>query len=237
MSRPRLLDLFCGAGGAAVGYDRAGFDVVGVDIRPQPHYPFEFRHLDALDYLGRLVEYGTGRWDAIHASPPCQAYSMAQRIRKREHADLVGLTRELLEGTGLPWVIENVPGSPLRDPVVLEGQMFEGLRTQRKRWFETNWPLEVPFLRSPRPAPLAKMGRKPRADEWVHVVGNAHSPKLNGAAMGIDWMNRAELAEAIPPAYTALIGEQLLAHIGVGRYERDEVTGLVGVPDGDGERW
>ena len=212
--KPRLLDLFCGAGGAAMGYHRAGFEVVGVDIKPQPRYPFEFIDGDVMDPLVWTALHVRG-FDAIHASPPCQAYTMAQRIRKREHPDLVGVTRELLKATGLPWVIENVPGSPLIDPVVLEGQMFEGLRTQRKRWFETSWPLDVPFLRSPRPAPQAKMGRKPKPHEWFQVVGNIGDADGARKAMGIDWMNRDELSEAIPPAYTELIGHQLMSHIKV----------------------
>ena len=191
-----------------MGYRHAGFDVLGVDIVAQPNYPFEFVQANALSLMPDWIAYM--EFDAIHASPPCQAFSKAQRIRQRQHPDLVGPTRELLKATGLPYVIENVPGAPLVDYVVLEGQMFDGLRTQRKRWFETNWPLDVPFLRSPRPAPNAKMGREAKAHEWVHVVGNAHSPKVNGAAMGIDWMNRAELAEAIPPAYTEYIGRQLI---------------------------
>jgi DNA (cytosine-5)-methyltransferase 1 len=205
--KPRLLDLFCGAGGAAMGYSRTGFDVVGVDIRPQPRYPFEFIQADALEVFAEL------EFDAIHASPPCQAYTMAQRIRGREHADLVAPTRDLLKATGLPYVIENVPGAPLIDPVVLEGQMFDGLRTQRKRWFETNWPLDVPFLRGPRPASQAKMGRKPKSHEWFQVVGNTSDADGARAAMGIDWMNRNELSQAIPPAYTELIGHQLMQHL------------------------
>lgn len=213
----RLLDLYCGAGGASVGYRRAGFQVTGVDIRPQPNYPYGFTQADALEFLSEYLSVrGTmyDQWDAIHASPPCQLYSKAWRIRAAKHPDLVEPTRDLLNQTGLPWVIENVPGAPLHNPVVLEGQMFDGLRTQRKRWFETNWPLQVPFLRSPRPAPNAKMGRKPRDHEWVHVVGNQHSPSLSAAAMGIDWkMSRTELSEAIPPAYSELIGTQLLAHL------------------------
>jgi len=199
-----------------MGYHRAGFDVVGVDIHPQPNYPFEFVQADALDYLRWADDLGTpiaDHFDAIHASPPCQLYSNTHRIRKNQHQNLIAPTRGLLQQTGLPWVIENVPGSPLIEPAVLEGQMFDGLRTQRKRWFEANWPLDVPFLRSPRPAPQAKMGRKPKDHEWVHVVGNAHSPKINGAAMGIDWMNRSELSEAIPPAYTEYIGTQLIRYI------------------------
>jgi DNA (cytosine-5)-methyltransferase 1 len=212
-----LLDLFCGAGGAAMGYHQAGFDVVGVDINPQPHYPFTFVRADALTVFEPdfWLLGGIDSFDAIHASPPCQAYTMAQRIRKREHPDLVGPIRELLEAVGLPYVIENVPGAPLRDFVVLEGQMFPGLRTQRKRWFETNWPLEVPFLRSPRPAPQAKMGRKPKPHEWFQVVGNTGDANGARAAMQIDWMTRDELSQAIPPAYTELIGHQLLQHLRV----------------------
>ena len=200
-----------------MGYHRAGFDILGVDIRPQPNYPFPFVQADALEFLEEYISVrGTlyHQFEGIHASPPCQLYSKTQRIRQRKHPDLVAPTRHLLEQTGLPWIIENVPGAPLNNPVVLEGQMFEGLRTQRTRWFETNWPLEVPFLRSPRPAPNAKMGRKARAHEWIHVVGNAHSPAENREAMGIDWwMTRAELAEAIPPPYTEYIGKQLRAHL------------------------
>lgn len=211
--RPRLLDLFCGAGGAGMGYHRAGFEVVGVDIAPQPHYPFEFVQADALVYVKCELLDLKPDFVAVHASPPCQAFSKAQRIRGNDHPDLVGPARELLELTGLPYVIENVPGAPLRDPVVLEGQMFEGLRTQRARWFETNWLLDVPFLRSPLGAPLVKMGRPVRDGEWMHVVGNFHGAEAGREAMGIDWMSRDELAEAIPPAYTELVGRQLLRHI------------------------
>jgi DNA (cytosine-5)-methyltransferase 1 len=214
--KPRLLDLFCGAGGAAMGYHRAGFDVVGVDIAPQPNYPFEFIQYDALDAAANLADFGEVfglRFDAIHASPPCQAYSSTRHIMGNDHPDLVGPTRELLRATGLPYVIENVPGSPLIDSVVLEGQMFSGLRTQRKRLFETNWPLKVDFLRSPRPAPNAEMGRQPKPHEWMHVVGNFTDAKAGARAMGIDWMTKRELAQAIPPAYAEFIGTQLLAHI------------------------
>src|SRR5512146_2584663 len=107
--KPRLLDLFCGAGGAAVGYHRAGFEVVGVDIRPQPNYPFEFIQADALDILRwDWPERRFGRLDAIHASPPCQTYTKAQKLQGNDHPDLIGPTRRLLEQTGLPYVIENV---------------------------------------------------------------------------------------------------------------------------------
>ena len=212
--KPRLLDLFCGAGGAAMGYHRAGFEVVGVDIKPQPNYPFKFVKYDALDYprVAFLDEHVRPfDFDAIHASPPCQAYTLAQQIRQNEHPDLVGWTRDLLEQTGLPWVIENVKRAPLKNPVQLEGQMF-GLNTHRPRLFETNWPLEIPAL-IPPPPHQAKMGRKPKPGEAIQVVGNFSDVKAGREAMGIDWMTRDELREAIPPAYTELIGHQLLQHI------------------------
>jgi DNA (cytosine-5)-methyltransferase 1 len=209
--KPRLLDLFCGAGGAAMGYARAGFEVVGVDIKPQPRYPFQFVLADALGDFGCDLARSS-QWDAIHASPPCQAYTKAQKLQGIEHPDLIGPTRELLEETGLPYVIENVKGAPLHDPVMLEGQMFPELRTHRPRLFETNWLLEVPALRPP-PPPNAKMGRPPTASTWIQVVGNFWDVGAGRVAMNIDWMTRDELREAIPPAYTEFIGAQLLAHV------------------------
>lgn len=141
----------------------------------------------------------------------CQAYTNAQRIRGNTHPDLVAPTRDALEATGLPWVIENVPGSPLKAPVVLCGDMF-GLRTYRHRWFEANWPVVPPF-ESPHAAPLAKMGRAPEPGEFMHVVGNFSGVAQAREAMGIDWMTRDELRESIPPAYTEFIGLQLIDHL------------------------
>ncbi len=210
-NRPRLLDLFCGAGGAAVGYHRAGFDVVGVDIKPQPHYPFEFVQGDALETLSPFWMDATF-FEAVHASPPCQAFTKARKLQRNAHTDLIGPTRELLEATGLPYVIENVKGAPLHDPVLLEGQMFDGLNVHRPRLFETNWPLEVPVLRAPPPR-QTKMGRPPVPGEAMQVVGHFSDVPAGGRAMGIDWMTQGELAQAIPPAYTEFIGHQLLAHI------------------------
>ncbi len=225
-NRPRLLDLFCGAGGAAMGYHRAGFDVVGVDIKPQPHYPFEFRQGNALEVAGWIS--GRGNWiegfDAIHASPPCQRYSdLAYRNGNAdEHPDLIGPTRKLLEATGRPYVIENVEGAPLIDPVRICGSFFNlgasGYRLRRHRLFETNWPVRGRRCSCP-------LDRRPVID--VSGGGPTHAPRTDGkggrtykgtadqarAAMGIDWMTKAELNEAIPPAYTELIGHQLLAHI------------------------
>jgi DNA (cytosine-5)-methyltransferase 1 len=210
--KPRLLDLFCGAGGASVGYARAGFEVVGVDNRPQPNYPFQFVQDDVLGVFDTWSLDEIACFDAVHASPPCQAFTKARRLQGNAHADLVGPTRELLEATGLPWVIENVKGAPLRNPVMLEGQMFPELNVHRPRLFETNWPLEVPVLRPPAPR-QTKMGRPPRAGEAMQIVGHFSDVPAGRLAMGIDWMNQGELAQAIPPAYTELIGHQLLAHL------------------------
>lgn len=202
----KLLDLFCCAGGASEGYRRAGFEVVGVDISKQPYYPFEFIQADAL----MLSPSFLGRFDAIHASPPCQAYTLAQRIQGNSHPDLVPATRALLWSTGLPWIMENVEGSPLRNTVMLCGAMFSGLRVYRHRLFESNIALEVP-PHPPHVAPLRKMGRPPLEGEFMHVVGNFSGVEKAKEAMGINWMTRDDLREAIPPAYTEYLGVQLMA--------------------------
>lgn len=146
MIRPRLLDLFCGAGGAAMGYHLAGFDVVGCDINPQPNYPFPFHQYDA---LAAIVEQGH-RFDFIHASPPCQSYTPLNAYNHHEYPDLIAVTRELLVASGKPWIIENVPQAPLIDPVTLCGPMF-GLKLYRHRLFEASFrsaaPAEPPHLK------------------------------------------------------------------------------------------
>jgi DNA (cytosine-5)-methyltransferase 1 len=206
VTAPRLLDLFCGAGGASVGYARAGFDVVGVDINPQRNYPYEFHQADAIHFLAEHWR----EFDAVHASPPCQRFSAMSACRPglaEEYPDLIAATRNLLALTGLPYVIENVPGSPLNDPVVLCGQMV-GLELYRHRLFETNWLLWQPEHPKHR-IPASKAGHwKPGT--IMSVSGHVSPIAVAKAAMGIDWMTRAELAESIPPAYTELIGEQLL---------------------------
>src|SRR5690606_11269994 len=141
MTRPRLLDTYSCGGGAGYGYHLAGFDVVGVDIDPQPNYPFEFIQASALDVLADR-EF-VSQFDAIHASPPCQAYTPLNAYNKKDYPDLVDETRELLEASGLPYVIENVPPAPLRDPAILCGKTL-GLPMYRHRAFETNFPLPVP---------------------------------------------------------------------------------------------
>jgi DNA (cytosine-5)-methyltransferase 1 len=214
MTRPRLLDLFCCEGGAAMGYHRAGFDVVGVDIVPQPRYPFQFVQGDALEYV---AAHGH-EFEAIHTSPPCQAYSLTQRIRGNTHPELIAPTREALQATGRPYVIENVPGAPLLNPVTLVGSMF-GLRTMRPRLFECSF--DVPFvLAPPAAARHAKMGRKPKQGEYIHVAGNFSDVENARDVMGCDWMTRDGLAQAIPPAYTEYIGGYLMQVLG----ERVEVA-------------
>lgn len=228
MKRPRLLDLYCGAGGAAVGYHRAGFDVVGVDIRPQPRYPFEFHQADALMLMDDLLDgwptsgfaagYTLGEFAAIHASPPCQRYSRstaALRNAGKEYPDLIGPTRERLQRSGLPWVMENVPDAPLRADFELCGCMFDLPGLRRERWFETNW--SGVQMRPPchHPDPIVTViGHGPNQHSPYRYVPGAEWTRLKHAAMGIGWMNREELGEAIPPAYTRFIGEQLLAAIG-----------------------
>ncbi len=204
----KLLDLFCGAGGAAVGYNRAGFDeIVGVDIKPQPHYPFEFVQGDALEYLR---EHG-GEFDFIHASPPCQAYSMAgQQWRKagKHYDDLVEPTRKLLIANGKPYVIENVPGAPLINPVILNGAFF-GMNLRRNRLFETSF--QFPFFLIPKEGPSNhRMGRPPKAHDPVVPVGHFSNIARARAVMGIDWMTQKEITQAIPPAYTEFIGRAAL---------------------------
>ncbi len=217
--RPRLLDLYCGAGGAAAGYDRAGFDVIGVDNKPQPRYPFEFHQGDALTGpLMREFWEGTLGIDAIHASPPCQAYSSltAGTNKGREYPDLIAPTRALLETTGLPYVIENVPGAPLHDPVLLCGSMF-GLGVRRHRGFETNWPLMRPECQHeamPRRYQVFRHGAK-YMSRYAPVYGSGGGKEMAqwADAMGIDWMTHTEMAEAIPPAFTEFVGAALFEQL------------------------
>jgi DNA (cytosine-5)-methyltransferase 1 len=208
--RPRLLDLFCGAGGAAMGYHRAGFEIIGVDLNPMPDYPFTFIQEDALAFA---ATYGA-RYSAIHGSPPCQGYSKtAKLIDSSLYPKLIKPLRKILRPLGVPFVIENVPGAPLRHPVELCGCMFPGLRTYRPRLFETGrWTLEQPQHRT-HGARTAKMGRPPAPGEFMHVVGNYSGAVAAQEAMGIDWMRRSEMAEAIPPAYTQFIGHQLIKQV------------------------
>ena len=219
MSRPRLLDLFCGAGGSAVGYHRAGFEVVGVDLVRQPHYPFEFHQADALSILRSMVDYPSfsgemwrpGYFQAIHASPPCQAFTSLKSIHGREHPDLLGPTRQRLVELTVPWVIENVPGAPMPSHVQLCGQAF-GLAVRRHRWFESNVALwGVPCSHVGKLIGVYGHGQF-FWDRGERSWRNIRKPEAE-AAMGIAWMNRDELSQAIPPAYTEFIGGYLLAAV------------------------
>lgn len=192
----KALDLFCGGGGAAMGLHLAGYEVTGVDIYPQPRFPFKFIQGDALTFP-------LDGYDFIWASPPCQAFTLAQRIRKNEHPDLIAPIRKRLKASGAPYVIENVDGAPLINPITLCGAMFD-LQTYRHRIFECSFPIAQP-LHPPHKAKTTKMGRPAKAGEFMHVVGNFSGVKAARKAMGIDWMSRDELREAIPPAYSKFI--------------------------------
>ena len=228
MSKPRLLDLFSGAGGAAVGYHRAGFEVVGVDLHPQKNYPFEFHQADAMTFP-------LEGFDVIHASPPCQAHTALKAMwNAREHPDLIPATRERLRASGKPYVIENVPGSPLKDYLTLCGSMFklgcEEAELRRHRWFETNprlflapecqhdWKAQTIACYGhsggwsnrvrERTAVIGVYGDHGR-DRRRRMNGQNFSVAKRAEAMGIDWMTGKELTQAIPPAFCEWIGRAL----------------------------
>ncbi|TXS41582.1 DNA cytosine methyltransferase [Streptomyces sp. uw30] len=206
--RPRLLDAFCCQGGAAMGYHLAGFDVTGVDIAPQPRYPFTFVQADAMAFIR---EHGA-EFDFIHASPPCQHDSDCQRLQGNAHPDLIGPTRAALESTGRPWAMENVRGAlpKLRRPVMLCGPMF-GVETYRHRYFEVGGLLHLPQLpHSAHTVPQAKMGRPVPPGHYGQFVGNFSGVALARKVMGVPWMNRDGIRECIPPAYTGWVAAQFL---------------------------
>lgn len=217
---PLLLDLFCKAGGCTRGYRDAGFCVVGVDNEPQPNYCGDgFVQMDALEALG---QDWVGWFDVVHASPPCQGYTQLASVnaklgREQRHPKLIEPTRAALQRLGLPYVIENVVGSSLINPVRVCGTSF-GLPLRRHRLFESNLPLVGTVCAHRRFAePRYWTGWRPngehRLSTVVQVYGNAADKHEWPAAMGIDWMTYDELAEAIPPAYTEHIGAQLMTHI------------------------
>lgn len=230
--RPVLVDLFCKAGGATKGYQRAGFYVIGVDIEPQPNYcGDQFILADAIEFLGRMIAGGTMEWvgpgiiDAFHASPPCQRWAPLTHLLgdADDHPDLIALVREALVELGMPYVIENVPRAPLVEPVVLCGSMFglavEEGELRRHRLFECSFPIEAPRCRHPR-------GGRPVLG--IYGGGTRHAPRRSksggstakankvqaAALMGIDWMTREEMCQAIPPAYAEFVGVQLMQAIG-----------------------
>ncbi len=218
-ARPKLLDLFCKAGGTSAGYDQAGFEVVGVDIAHQKNYPFEFYQADWLEFV--IANYW--KFDVIAASPPCQEYSRMAHLATREYPKLVGDVRDVLKWTGKPFVIENVVGAPLVTPLMLCGSMFAGLRVYRHRLFECNpiiwWSPSVCAHR-------ARKGRKPGMYKYdasgkrvlasfansdvLTITGNGYKLPDGRLAMGIGWMTRAELSQAIPPAYTEYVGKEMI---------------------------
>lgn len=212
MSRPLLLDLFSGAGGAGMGYHRAGFDVTGVDINPQPRYPFAFVQGDALEY----VRAHGHEFDAIHASPPCQDYSAMKRLTQRSHDRLIGATRDLLRLSGKPYAIENVEGADLTDAVTLCGTMF-GVRVRRHRLFEI-WPpvlILVPPCACRNGVVTGRLVGQRVAGKVA--PGRTKPPHFTEsdrrAAIEVLWMTTMEARQAIPPAYTEFIGRQLLAEV------------------------
>lgn len=215
--KPLLYDLFCGAGGAAVGYRRAGFKVIGVDNRPQKNYPFEFIQMDALEFLQEIIDGKRPKSDAIHASPPCQSSSrVVLRNRRKSYPMLIEPTRHLLTQIAIPYVIENVVGAALRPDIRLCGQFF-GLQTFRHRWFETNWdsvtPLHEKHNGKTSTGTLAAYHTLEKAP-YITVAGHAFRVRDGKIAMKIDWMTGYELTQAIPPVYTKFIGNQLKEVLG-----------------------
>ena len=222
---PVLLDLFCCAGGAGKGYHDAGFQVIGVDIDPQPNYPFKFFQADAVEFT---EDFGS-LFDVIHASPPCQTFSRTKTLHDNEHPDLIEPTRQALVASGKPFVIENVVGAPLIDPIKLSGQHFNmtaadvdgvPLKLVRHRLFESSVDLEVP---------VEFHANKQIQTASIYGAGGGWTPKHRDnpdrrggyiphtdvikELLGIDWMTKHELSQSIPPKFTEFIGRQLLAHI------------------------
>lgn len=215
---PRLLDLFCGIGGAGMGYRLAGWEIVGVDIAPMPDYPGQFHRGDALEFVRR---YGSA-FDLIHASPPCQPSSLMTKGTRGApgavvNADLIPATRVALRTAGAPWVMENVVGSRVRRDLLLCGEMF-GLRVIRHRYFQ------LEGVAVAQPSHPKHRGRVAGWRHGTYVAGNAAYVQVHGKggggkatraaakdAMGIDWTDdHAAIFQAIPPSFTAYIGSQIL---------------------------
>lgn len=229
--KPLLLDLYSCAGGAARGYYDAGFNVLCVDIEPQPNNPFDFVQYDAIDALGILLDGGNisnadnfwnlTEFDAIHASPPCQAHSTLRHVSGNEYPDLIEATRTEIQATGLPYVIENVIGAPLHNPVMLCGSMFglgaNGRQLRRHRLFECSFPVLTPTC-AHEGQPIGVYGT---GGGGQMTRGYKGTPDEYRECMGIDWATRAEIAQAIPPMYTAFIGEHLMREI---RSRREQVA-------------
>ena len=222
-TKPKLLDLFCGAGGAAVGYHNAGFEVIGVDSERQKNYPFEFYQADAMTF-------SLEGFDVIHASPPCQAYSITKHTHKKQHPDLLGPTRDRLISNNKPYVIENVPGALMPNAITLCGASFflvsvdfdnQPLVLKRHRKFESNLFLETkPCMckwfkdRGYRVGGVYGGGSTDR-HHAQHVRHGGYTPakEVRQELMGIDWMSLANMNQAIPPIYTQFVGEQIIQQL------------------------
>lgn len=243
-NRPKVLDLYCCAGGAGMGYHRAGFDVYGVDLDPQPNYPFAFRQDSALTVLedllageklafvhpdGTVEELGLTDFALVHASPPCQAFSATKALHTNTHPDLIVPTRVLLRATGLPFIMENVVGAPLEDPLLLCGTEFRlrardvdgvELKLVRHRLFETNLPLKrrgkCDHDRSVLTASVYGAGggwTPEHRDSAKRRGGYVPHTDVCRQLLGVDWTSKHELSQVVPPAFTEHLGAQVLEHL------------------------
>jgi DNA (cytosine-5)-methyltransferase 1 len=206
----KLLDLYCGVGGASVGYARVGFEVTGIDLKHGKRYPYTYVRADVLEII-KDIDY-LRQFDVIHASPPCQTHSITQHLRNAQgkstsKIDLIPQTRQALIESGVNYIIENVPGSPLIDPVQLCGSSF-GLKVRRHRLFESNMPIKGSVCNHKlQGRPIGVYGSLndeiPKGGKTATTIDEARK------AMGMDWAIWTELVEAIPPAFTQYLGEQI----------------------------
>ena len=219
MPPSRILDLFCKAGGASMGlhYAFPNAEIVGVDIEKQPNYPFRFEQSDAM-------EYNINGYDFIWASPPCQQHSRLNAINKNSYKDYIAPIRERLQKQGVPFCIENVPGAPLINPIVLCGTMF-GLQVIRHRLFECYPRIKLELRCNHYGTPGTHRFPYKPINNFVQVTGNNFSETEARQAMGINWMNKKEWAQAIPPAYSYWLGSQIAKQIySVRRHNRLAIT-------------
>jgi len=203
MRKLKALDLCCSAGGASMGLHRAGFDVTGIDIKPQKRYPFRFIQGDALNLPVRLQDF-----DLIWASPHCQEYSRTRLMNpeRKRFPEQIPQFREMLVSAGVPYIIENVPGAPLLNPIKLNGAMF-GLPLYRERHFECSFFVLTPNIKHPRGMTVKGIFPVICGDGSIK---SRDTIKRWKESLGIDWMVRHELAQAIPPAYSEYLARQAI---------------------------